>query len=174
MAVEFPSEDRSSIASTLVDSSDQHDENDLSQSSKHRHLSTVPRLQLFVVLLIQISEPITATVIYPFVNQFVRATGVTKGDERKTGYYAGLIVRISFLFAYQSPNAALTGISVLSSRSPHRVSVGLAERPGRAKTCLTPCTVGTRILHAGIRSVKSFPVPCNVQIHARRVQRQHR
>ncbi|EAU85281.2 hypothetical protein CC1G_10067 [Coprinopsis cinerea okayama7 len=43
------------------------------------------------------SEPITGTVIYPFVNQFVRATGVTNGDERKTGYYAGLIESVFFL-----------------------------------------------------------------------------
>ncbi|KAG6904735.1 hypothetical protein DXG01_007554 [Tephrocybe rancida] len=33
-----------------------------------------------------------ATVIYPFINQFVRDTGVTRGDERKTGYYAGVIL----------------------------------------------------------------------------------
>jgi hypothetical protein len=53
----------------------------------------LPKFQLFVVYLIQFAEPITATVIYPFVNQFVRSTGVTGGDERKTGYFAGVIVR---------------------------------------------------------------------------------
>ncbi|KZP23804.1 MFS general substrate transporter [Athelia psychrophila] len=30
-------------------------------------------------------------VIYPFVNQLVRDTGITGGDQRKTGYFAGLI-----------------------------------------------------------------------------------
>ena len=53
----------------------------------------LPRLQLFIVFLIQFSEPVTALVIYPFINQFVRETGITQGDERKTGYYAGIIVR---------------------------------------------------------------------------------
>jgi hypothetical protein len=55
----------------------------------------LPKLQLFSVFLIQIAEPLTATVIYPFINQFVRETGITGGDEKKTGYYAGLIVRIT-------------------------------------------------------------------------------
>lgn len=54
--------------------------------------SPVPRLQILAITLIQVSEPITATVIYPFINQFVRNTGITQGDERKTGYYAGMIV----------------------------------------------------------------------------------
>jgi len=62
----------------------------------------LPKLQLFSVFLIQAAEPITATVIYPFINQFVRETGITGGDEKKTGYYAGLIVRI-FTFTCQDP-----------------------------------------------------------------------
>ena len=53
----------------------------------------LPKLQLFFLLYLQLAEPITSTVIYPFVNQLVRQTGVTGGDERKTGYFAGLIVR---------------------------------------------------------------------------------
>ncbi|KAJ3003951.1 hypothetical protein NUW54_g5042 [Trametes sanguinea] len=53
----------------------------------------LPKLQLFILLYLQLAEPITSTVIYPFVNQLVRETGITHGDERKTGYFAGLIVR---------------------------------------------------------------------------------
>jgi len=60
---------------------------------EQRKSTPLPRLQLFITYLIQFSEPITALVIYPFVNQFVRDTGITKGDETKTGYYAGVIVR---------------------------------------------------------------------------------
>ena len=52
----------------------------------------LPKLQLFIVFYIQLAEPIASTVIYPFVNQLVRATGVTKGDQRKTGYFAGEIL----------------------------------------------------------------------------------
>ncbi|KAG6841116.1 hypothetical protein C0991_001685 [Blastosporella zonata] len=57
----------------------------------------LPMFQLFIVLLIQFAEPITATVIYPFINQFVRDTGVIRGDERKTGYYAGAIESTFFI-----------------------------------------------------------------------------
>ena len=57
-----------------------------------RERTPLPKLQLFVVFLIQFAEPVTATVIYPFVNQFVRETGITGGDEAKTGYYAGIVV----------------------------------------------------------------------------------
>jgi hypothetical protein len=52
----------------------------------------LPKFQLALLMLIQFSEPITALVIYPFINQFVRLTGITGGDDRKTGYYAGIIV----------------------------------------------------------------------------------
>jgi hypothetical protein len=55
----------------------------------------LPKYQLFIICLAQFTEPLTGTVIYPFVNQFVRDTGVTGGDERKTGYYAGVIVSVS-------------------------------------------------------------------------------
>ncbi|KAG2122761.1 major facilitator superfamily domain-containing protein [Suillus clintonianus] len=51
----------------------------------------LPKMQLAILLLAQMPEQLTASVIYPFVNQLVRSTGITGGDERKTGYYAGLI-----------------------------------------------------------------------------------
>lgn len=51
----------------------------------------LPKMQLAILLLVQMPEQLTASVIYPFVNQLVRSTGITGGDERKTGYYAGLI-----------------------------------------------------------------------------------
>lgn len=72
----------------------------------------LPKFQLFILLSIQFAEPMTgqrlapyyiiswtkthktpALVIYPFVVQLVRDTGITGGDEAKTGYYAGLLVR---------------------------------------------------------------------------------
>lgn len=64
--------------------------NEYGENKKRR--TPLPWAQLLVVILIQFAEPITATVIYPFINQFVRETGITGGDERKTGYFAGMIV----------------------------------------------------------------------------------
>ncbi|KAG1738387.1 major facilitator superfamily domain-containing protein [Suillus paluster] len=51
----------------------------------------LPKIQLAILLLVQMPEQLSASVIYPFVNQLVRSTGITGKDERKTGYYAGLI-----------------------------------------------------------------------------------
>ena len=53
----------------------------------------LPWVQLSIVYLIQVAEPVTAAVIYPFINQLVLDTGITGGDERKMGYFAGIIVR---------------------------------------------------------------------------------
>lgn len=49
------------------------------------------KFQVFLTLIIQAMEPITATVIYAFITQAIRMTGITHGDEKKTGYYAGII-----------------------------------------------------------------------------------
>ncbi|KAE9401352.1 MFS general substrate transporter [Gymnopus androsaceus JB14] len=57
----------------------------------------LPKFQLFLTLLIQLAEPITGTVIYPFITRAVRNTGITYGDERKTGYYAGVIESVFFI-----------------------------------------------------------------------------
>lgn len=47
----------------------------------------------------QLCEPITATIIFPFVFRLVNETGVTKGNEDRTGYYSGIIV-CSFLSSW--------------------------------------------------------------------------
>ena len=70
---------------------DAHTSGSLTVSDSKR--TPLPKLQIFILFLTLFSEPITALVIYPFINQFVRETGITQGDERKTGHYAGIIVR---------------------------------------------------------------------------------
>ncbi|KAJ3734473.1 major facilitator superfamily multidrug-resistance, DHA1 sub-family [Lentinula guzmanii] len=57
----------------------------------------LPKLQLFLTSLIQLSEPVTGMVIYPFITRAVRRTGITEGDEKKTGYYAGVLESTFFL-----------------------------------------------------------------------------
>ena len=73
----------------------------------------LPIYQLFIVYLTQFTEPLTGSVIYPFINQFVRDTGVIDGDERKTGYYAGVIVSL-FVSPVQARHSAifLLGIGI--------------------------------------------------------------
>lgn len=72
----------------------------------------MPKLQLLLLLLIQITEPITAEVIYPFIIGAVRNTGITHGDEKKTGYYAGVIVNV-FSWAITPYSRLVPGINIL-------------------------------------------------------------
>ncbi|KAJ7093474.1 major facilitator superfamily multidrug-resistance, DHA1 sub-family [Mycena belliarum] len=62
----------------------------------------LPKLQLSIAVLIQAAEALSATVIFPFVPQFVRDTGITGGDERKTGYWAGVLESIFFIAEFLS------------------------------------------------------------------------
>lgn len=68
---------------------------DINAISTNELPTPLPKFQLFIIFLIQFAEPVTATVIYPFVNQLIRETGVIRGDERRTGYFAGIVVSIS-------------------------------------------------------------------------------
>ena len=66
----------------------------------------IPKLQIGVLLLVLLSEPLCSQCIYPFINQvthhigqytdadlthfqLISELGVTGGDEKKLGYYAG-------------------------------------------------------------------------------------
>ncbi|KAF9262457.1 MFS general substrate transporter [Marasmius fiardii PR-910] len=60
-------------------------------------VTPLPKLQIFFTLLIQGVEPITAGVIYPFIPEFIATTGITRGDESKIGYYAGIVESLFFL-----------------------------------------------------------------------------
>jgi hypothetical protein len=92
--------------------------------TKNIERTPLPKFQLFLVLLIQLAEPITGIVIYPFVNQFVRDTGITHGDDKTTGYYAGVIVSVPFGESEHASGNALalillfTCASVFNDRNP--------------------------------------------------------
>ncbi|KAK7059784.1 protein zinc induced facilitator-LIKE 1 [Favolaschia claudopus] len=62
----------------------------------------LPKLQVAISILIQAAEALSATVIFPFVPEFVRETGITGGDERKTGYWAGVLESIFFVAEFCS------------------------------------------------------------------------
>ncbi|KAG7090157.1 hypothetical protein E1B28_011766 [Marasmius oreades] len=64
---------------------------------RRRETTPLPKLQTTVALLIAHAEPVTGQVIYPFIPAFVRRTGVTGGDEKSTGYYAGIIESLFFV-----------------------------------------------------------------------------
>ncbi|KAJ7616315.1 MFS general substrate transporter [Mycena polygramma] len=59
--------------------------------------SPLPKFQLFILLWVQLAEPLTSQVIYPFINKLVGELPITGGDEEKIGYYAGLIESLFFV-----------------------------------------------------------------------------
>ncbi|KAL0569625.1 hypothetical protein V5O48_012334 [Marasmius crinis-equi] len=69
----------------------------MAQPTERRRTTPLPRLQTTLALLIAQAEPVTAHVIYPFVPALVLRVGITNGDEKKTGYYAGIIESLFFV-----------------------------------------------------------------------------
>ncbi|KAF7360778.1 MFS general substrate transporter [Mycena venus] len=57
----------------------------------------LPKFQLFILLWVQLAEPLTSQVIYPFINKLVGELPITGGEEKKIGYYAGLIESLFFV-----------------------------------------------------------------------------
>ncbi|KAJ6577481.1 MFS general substrate transporter [Mycena capillaripes] len=56
----------------------------------------LPVFQLSIVLFLQLAEPLTSQVIYPFAPQLMRDIGITHGDETKVGYYVGIMQSLFF------------------------------------------------------------------------------
>ncbi|TDL19260.1 MFS general substrate transporter [Rickenella mellea] len=56
----------------------------------------LPWRQFGIVLFLQLAEPLTSQVIYPFLPQLIRDLGVTHGDDTKVGYYVGIMQSIFF------------------------------------------------------------------------------
>ncbi|KAF9560717.1 member of major facilitator superfamily multidrug-resistance, DHA1 sub-family [Agrocybe pediades] len=57
----------------------------------------LPWFQFSIVLFLQLAEPLTSQVIYPFAPQLMRDLDITGGDESRVGYYVGLMQSIFFL-----------------------------------------------------------------------------
>ncbi|KDR78788.1 hypothetical protein GALMADRAFT_244335 [Galerina marginata CBS 339.88] len=78
---------------------DNHDDEQtpLLKSQTHKRKSTpLPKLQIGIVLLLQVCEPICSQSIYPYINELVSTLDIIDGDTRKIGYYAGLIESLFF------------------------------------------------------------------------------
>ncbi|RPD61131.1 MFS general substrate transporter [Lentinus tigrinus ALCF2SS1-7] len=56
----------------------------------------IPWAQFSIILVLQLAEPLTSQVIYPFAPELIRNIGITHGDETRVGYYVGLMQSIFF------------------------------------------------------------------------------
>nr|GAT52890.1 major facilitator superfamily multidrug-resistance DHA1 sub-family [Mycena chlorophos] len=80
-------------AATIHDSYDSNDHS----APKPQKRTPLPIAQLGIVLFLQLAEPLTSQVIYPFAPQLIRDVGITNGDETKVGYYVGIMQSLFFL-----------------------------------------------------------------------------
>lgn len=68
----------------------------LQETQQKKKPSPIPWPQITLLLVLQLAEPLTSQVIYPFAPEFVRHSGITHGDETKVGHYVGLMQSIFF------------------------------------------------------------------------------
>ncbi|KAG1822959.1 major facilitator superfamily domain-containing protein [Suillus subaureus] len=57
----------------------------------------LPKLQIGILITLQLAEPIASTSIFPYINQLIRELGITGGDDAAVGYYAGMIESLFFV-----------------------------------------------------------------------------
>ncbi|KAI6133549.1 MFS general substrate transporter [Pisolithus croceorrhizus] len=69
----------------------------LLENSQAKTKTPLPKVQLGLTLFVLFSEPMSSLYIFPFINQLIRELGVTGGDDRKIGYYAGVIESLFFV-----------------------------------------------------------------------------
>ncbi|KAI0710070.1 MFS general substrate transporter [Earliella scabrosa] len=67
-----------------------------SRSPHKRKHTPLPWGQFSILLILQLAEPLTSQVIYPFAPELMRNIGITHGDETRVGYYVGLMQSIFF------------------------------------------------------------------------------
>ncbi|KAF8235749.1 member of major facilitator superfamily multidrug-resistance, DHA1 sub-family [Tricholoma matsutake] len=69
----------------------------LSSQQVKKPPTPLPWFQFSIVLFLQLAEPLTSQVIYPFAPELIRDIGITHGNESQVGYYVGLMQSLFFL-----------------------------------------------------------------------------
>ncbi|KAG1822968.1 major facilitator superfamily domain-containing protein [Suillus subaureus] len=57
----------------------------------------LPKLQIGILITLQLAEPIASTSIFPYINQLISELGITGGNDAAVGYYAGIIESLFFV-----------------------------------------------------------------------------
>ncbi|TFK50147.1 member of major facilitator superfamily multidrug-resistance, DHA1 sub-family [Heliocybe sulcata] len=68
----------------------------LPQEQRKKKPTPIPWAQFSIVLFLQLAEPLTSQVIYPFTPDLIRNLGITHGDETKVGHYVGMLQSLFF------------------------------------------------------------------------------
>lgn len=135
------------MTATTVD-----EETPLLPEQQQKKPTPLPWAQFSIILVLQLAEPLTSQVIYPFApqvccirrpaviatyvrSQLIRDVGITHGDETRVGYYVGVMVRPS---ARRLPRARLRGrftaINILRDAGLDCPALESHVRPHRPQT----------------------------------------
>ncbi|KAG2365002.1 MFS general substrate transporter [Suillus spraguei] len=57
----------------------------------------LPKLQIGILMVLQLVEPVASMSIFPYINQLIRELDITGGDDAAVGYYAGIIESLFFV-----------------------------------------------------------------------------
>ncbi|EPQ54003.1 MFS multidrug-resistance DHA1 sub-family [Gloeophyllum trabeum ATCC 11539] len=68
----------------------------LAHEQRKKKQTPIPWAQFSIVLFLQLAEPLTSQVIYPFTPDLIRNVGITHGDETKVGHYVGMLQSLFF------------------------------------------------------------------------------
>ena len=152
-----------------------------SQQAKVKR-TPLPWFQLCIVLVLQLAEPLTSQVIYPFTPQvrrlrilspyisypyqLMRDIGITHGDETKVGYYVGLMVRLPTRLPHNAH--PLSAISVFLDASRHRSTLVPFVGSHWTQACYSIRTVWTVAFHVLFWSIYHLPWPCHESSSQRR------
>ncbi|KAG2737162.1 MFS general substrate transporter [Suillus brevipes Sb2] len=62
-----------------------------SESEQPTAKTPLPWDQFWIILFLQLSDPLSSQTLAPFIPQLIRDIGVTHGDESQVGHYAGIL-----------------------------------------------------------------------------------
>lgn len=69
----------------------------LDEAPQKKQKTPLPKLQIGILMLVLLAEPIASMSIYPYINQLIRELDITGGNDAAVGYYAGIIESLFFI-----------------------------------------------------------------------------
>ncbi|KAG1881111.1 MFS general substrate transporter [Suillus subluteus] len=86
----------------------------LHETLQKKQKTPLPKLQIGILMLVQLAEPIASMSIYPYINQLIRELDITGGNDATVGYYAGILESLFFI------TQSLTVLKWSRLSDPHR------------------------------------------------------
>jgi hypothetical protein len=97
----------------------------LEDQTPHATITPLPKAQLAALCIARLSDPISYTQLFPYINEFLTVLNVTD-DPSKIGFYSGLVVCVRFIW-YAGPNLHFrAGVNLIHRPSDNDFLLGKA------------------------------------------------